>query len=214
MRNQPGLYLDLDLDGASAAQARAVLAAAIGAGTVESVRIRTSPSIPDAAVREIIQAAKDHGAAVLIDADVDRARKLGADGVHIPWGKSVLAQLKDARRQSISGMLVGADAGRSRHDAMELGDAGADYVAFGIPMHVEDRDRARERQVELVSWWSEIFEIPCVAFDVDDADQAHKLADAGADFIAVRVNATENAHSLSERLSTFGTPAIAGEPVP
>ncbi len=63
--------------------------------------------------------------------------------------------------------IVGADAGRSRDDAMTLGEAGADYVGFGIPAHVEDRETARERRLDLVAWWSEIFEVPCVAFDVE-----------------------------------------------
>ena len=62
--------------------------------------------------------------------------------------------------------------GASRHDAMELGEAGADYVAFGIPPDVEDRAVAVERRLDLIAWWSEVFELPCVAFDVADAEEA------------------------------------------
>jgi thiamine-phosphate pyrophosphorylase len=80
--------------------------------------------------------------------------------------------------------IVGADAGRSRHDAMSLGEAGADYVGFGIPAHVGDRGTARERQLDLVEWWSELFEVPCVALDADRDDLA-ALAGAGADFVAL-----------------------------
>ena len=75
--------------------------------------------------------------------------------------------------------MIGADAGRSRDDAMALGEAGADYIAFGIPAHVEDRTTAEERQCDLINWWSEIFEIPCVAFDVATAGQASALASNG-----------------------------------
>ncbi len=83
--------------------------------------------------------------------------------------------------------IVGVDVGRSRHDAMTLAEAGADYIAFGIPPHVEDRAASAARRLELVAWWSEIFEIPCVAFDVDTADDATALAGAGADFVAMRL---------------------------
>ncbi len=51
---------------------------------------------------------------------------------------------------------------------MTAGEDGADYVGFGIPAFVKDRETAIERQIELIAWWSEIFEVPCVAFDVAD----------------------------------------------
>ena len=70
---------------------------------------------------------------------------------------------------------------------MTLGEAGADYVGFGIPAHVEDRETARGRRLELVEWWSEIFEIPCVALDVDALADAAALAAAGADFVALQL---------------------------
>ncbi len=73
---------------------------------------------------------------------------------------------------------------------MILGEAGADYVGFGIPSHVEDRDTAGQRRLDLVTWWSEIFELPGIAFDVETADDVAALARAGADFVAVRVPAT------------------------
>jgi thiamine-phosphate pyrophosphorylase len=36
----------------------------------------------------------------------------------------------------------------------------------------------------LIAWWSEIFVVPCVAWNVDSADDAARLAVLGADFIA------------------------------
>jgi thiamine-phosphate pyrophosphorylase len=80
---------------------------------------------------------------------------------------------------------------------MTLGEAGADYVGFGIPALVEDRETARERRLELVAWWSEIFEVPCVAFDVEADEDAGLLAQAGADFVALRVPATASINELS-----------------
>jgi thiamine-phosphate pyrophosphorylase len=81
--------------------------------------------------------------------------------------------------------VVGVDAGISRHAAMLLAEAGADYVGFGAPAHLKDREKARARRGELVSWWAGIFQVPCVAFDVDSAAEAGTLAARGADFVAV-----------------------------
>jgi thiamine-phosphate pyrophosphorylase len=62
-------------------------------------------------------------------------------------------------------------------------------VGFGIPGHVEDRKAARARQLALIEWWSEIFEVPCVAFDVETPQEAVALAHAGADFVALAIPA-------------------------
>jgi thiamine-phosphate pyrophosphorylase len=142
------------------------------------------------AARPLIDLARAKGIAALIAADAGLARTLRADGVHLPWSKDVAARYGEAREILGGRFIVGADAGRSRHDAMILGEAGADYVGFGIPPHVGDRAAARERQLELIEWWGEIFEVPCVAFDVETAEEAAALSEAGADFVALRPPAT------------------------
>jgi len=139
------------------------------------------------AARPLVELAQARGVAALIAADVQLGRSLRADGVHLPWSKDVIAAYGAAREALGTNFIVGADAGRSRDDAMTLGEAGADYVGFGIPAHVEDRATAGARRLELVAWWSEIFEVPCVAFDVDSAEDAAALVGAGADFVALRM---------------------------
>jgi len=52
---------------------------------------------------------------------------------------------------------------------------------------VEDREAARARRLELIGWWGEIFEVACVAFDVETVAEARALAAAGADFVALAV---------------------------
>jgi thiamine-phosphate pyrophosphorylase len=130
------------------------------------------------------------GAAALIAGDARLARTVKADGVHLGVGESYA----EARETVGRGAIVGGDAGGSRHDAMELGEAGADYVAFGVPGHdaesvTLDEEDARELRLELIDWWSEIFEPPCLALDVVSPDEARALADVGADFIAVTLRA-------------------------
>lgn len=156
-------------------------------------------------VKPLVDLAQARGIAALIEADAALARTLRADGVHLPWSKDIVTRYEEAREILGGRFIVGADAGRLRDDAMSLGEAGADYVGFGIPAHVEDRESARARQLDLVAWWGEIFEPPCVAFDVDTVEDGARLARKGADFVALKAPpagelggwAKEAAHALA-----------------
>jgi len=155
--------------------------------------------------------AQKNGIAALVVSNVARSAASGSDGIHVPWSADIVRAFKTVR-QAMPHAIVGADAGRSRHEAMELGEAGADYVAFGIPPHVEDREKAMERQRDLIAWWAELFEIPCVAFDVPDADAAHALVLAGADFVTVSVGSTASAQDAAARVRTFSEALRVPEP--
>ncbi len=187
MSDPADLYLTLDCSGASGTRARETLLTAIAAAPVSTVLLTPGSDgrIDAALAKELTGLGQKKGVAMLIADDVSLARSLKADGVHLTWSKDQASRYKDARDHFGAHAIVGADAGRSRHDAMGLAEAGADYVAFGIPPHVEDIATARERQAELIAWWSEIFEVPCVAMDVDTEDDAAELYANGADFVAV-----------------------------
>ena len=64
---------------------------------------------------------------------------------------------------------------------MTMAELGADYVAFG-PAGDEP---ARQWRAELIAWWVEIFVTPCVAWDVEAAEEAERLVSLGVDFIAL-----------------------------
>jgi thiamine-phosphate pyrophosphorylase len=162
--------------------------ALVGAADAQAILLAPgSQAARDASMlKSLIEAAQGEGVAALIEGDAQLARTLRADGVHLPWGNDPGGRYREAREILGTRGIVGADAGKSRHEAMALGEAGADYVGFGIPPHVEDRQTARERRLGLVGWWSEIFEVPCVAFNVDTLAEASDLARAGADFVALR----------------------------
>ena len=136
--------------------------------------------------------AQRRGAAALIAADAALARRLGADGVHLGSSTDAEGAYHAARGVLGADGVVGVDPGISRHDAMTLAEAGADYMVFGAPVHLQDRDKARARRDELVAWWAEIFQVPCVVFDVETAAEAEALAKAGVDFVALTLPAGQS----------------------
>ncbi|MFM9943424.1 MAG: thiamine phosphate synthase [Hyphomicrobiaceae bacterium] len=167
------------------------LNAALAVSQISSVVVRAPAGgrpLDAAGVKPLVAAAQASGAAALIEADARLARTLKADGVHIPVADDMAAAYAEAREIVGTGLVVGLDAGRSRHDAMTAGEDGADYVGFGIPAFVKDREASSARRLELIAWWAEIFEVPSVAFDVASADEAGDLARAGADFVAVTLS--------------------------
>ncbi|NOT70286.1 MAG: thiamine phosphate synthase [Hyphomicrobium sp.] len=197
-------------DGAAAAIA--CLDTVLAAAPVACLLIAPEPGRPlDAGLTKTLAGmAQKKGVAALVADDANLARLIKADGVHLSWSKDTLKHYDAARELLGERFMIGADAGRSRDDAMELGEAGAEYVAFGIPAHVEDRATAEDRQRDLIGWWSEIFEIPCVAFDVTQPDHASALAGDGADFVTVTISSTLPPAEIRARIAAFAdaiTPA-------
>lgn len=131
-------------------------------------------------LRTFMEAAHHLTVAVLIENDAGLAREIGADGVHLHDG----AAFADARRALGEEKSIGVSSALSRHDAMTLAELGADYIAFG-----ETGDA--EALAEMVGWWDELFEVPCVAWLKGDETEAgvRRLIDAGADYLAVGGNA-------------------------
>ena len=107
------------------------LAEALDAGDVAALQVRLKDVADDAidrAVGILMPLAAARGVAVILNDRPDLAAKLGCDGVHI--GQSD-ASYADARRIVGKDRMVGVTCHDSRHLAMEAGEAGADYVAFG-----------------------------------------------------------------------------------
>jgi thiamine-phosphate pyrophosphorylase len=147
----------------------------------------------DIRLRELTRA---HEVAFLIENDAERAESIGADGIHIP---ADVALHRGARSKLGQRAIIGVGCIESRHDAMTMAELGAEYVAFG-PAGDEP---ARERRAELIAWWAEIFVTPCVAWDIEAAEEAERLASLGADFIALST-AIWRADDAAKRIATIG----------
>lgn len=120
--------------------------------------------------------------AFIINDSIALAQRLNADGVHLGQGDG---DPKDARRILGPAVQIGVTCHDSRHLAMEAGEAGADYVAFGAFYPTRTKETTHEADPALLRWWSTLMELPCVAIGGVTPDNARPLVDAGADFLAV-----------------------------
>lgn len=160
------------------------LKAALECATISAVLIRpmAGDKLGAGEVKPLVDLIQDQGAAALLFGDAVLTKTLGADGVHLPAGLDTAQRVAAARALLGPEANLGVDAGHSRHTAMEAGEGGADYVAFSAAEATEESRRARD---DLVTWWAEIFEIPCVAMDIHSADDAEQADTCGADFAAL-----------------------------
>jgi thiamine-phosphate pyrophosphorylase len=126
-----------------------------------------------------------HDVAFIVNDSVSLAKRLKADGVHLGQDDG---SPKEARAELGREAQIGVTCHASRHLAMEAGEAGADYVAFGAfyPSTTKDKGEDAERPApEILNWWSKLFEIPCVAIGGVTPENCTPLIEAGADFLAV-----------------------------
>jgi thiamine-phosphate pyrophosphorylase len=91
--------------------------------------------------------------------------------VHLPADASAYAAVRSSLGEDA---IIGVDCGTSRHQAMRLGELGADYIGFS--------GLEREGQ-SIIAWWAEIFELPCVVLDPCSPEDVSRLVAEGADFI-------------------------------
>lgn len=161
------------------------LRAAIGAGPVAAFQLRLKDVRDDVVLKsaERLQPiCAAHDVAFILNDRVDLAQACGADGVHLGQGDG---DPREARRLLGPSAQIGVTCHDSRHLAMEAGEAGADYVAFGAFFPTSTKEAIHRPDPSILSWWSRLFEIPCVAIGGITPENGRILVDAGADFLAV-----------------------------
>ena len=157
----------------------------LAAGDVACVQLRLK-GVDDeaitAAVKKLMPVCHKHDVAFILNDRPDLAAELGCDGVHI--GPDDMSY-DEARDIMGSNATVGVTCKDSRHIAMELAEAGADYVAFGAVYPTTTKDCATPVDLETIEIWSETTNVPCVAIGGITVENCEAVVKTGADFIAV-----------------------------
>ncbi|MGH6888224.1 MAG: thiamine phosphate synthase [Rhizomicrobium sp.] len=161
------------------------LKSALGAGDVASLQLRMKDAADDdirRATKILMPLAQSAGVAFILNDRPDLAAELGCDGVHIGQDDT---PCKEARALVGANSIVGVTCHASRHLAIEAADSGADYVAFGAFHPTVTKEPGARADIELLRWWSELMTVPCVAIGGITVENAPRLIEAGADFLAV-----------------------------
>jgi len=157
---------------------------ALEAGPVAAFQFRVKGLDQHEAARlaEPLQAiCAQHDVAFIVNDSVALAKRLNADGVHLGQGDG---DVREARAELGREAQIGVTCNASGHRAMEAGEAGADYVAFGSFFPSQTKASEHRPDLELLAWWQTLFEIPCVAIGGITPENCGPLVTAGADFIA------------------------------
>ena len=178
------LYLispDTIPDGAAFANA---LEETLSAGDVACFQLRLKNASDDSiadVTRLLMPICHEHDVAFIMNDRPDLATQLGCDGVHI--GADDMPY--DEARQLMGSGIVGVTCKNSRHLAMQLAEAGADYVAFGAFFATDTKAATTQADPEILSIWSETTTVPCVAIGGLKVENCEDIVRSGADFIAV-----------------------------
>ena len=177
------LYLISPLDAGGPFPDR--LAAALDAGEIAAFQFRVKglDQHEAAALAAPLQAlCAAHDCAFIVNDSIALAKRVGADGVHLGQSDGDVREAREALGREAQ---IGVTCHASRHLAMEAGEAGADYVAFGAFYPSATKASEHRPEPELLRWWQGLFELPCVAIGGITPANCAPLVTAGADFLAV-----------------------------
>lgn len=161
------------------------LKAALDGGPVAAFQLR----LKDVEDFEVLRAGEvlkpilaAYDVALIVNDRADLAAKLGADGVHLGQEDG---SVEEARKLLGRDAQIGVTCHDSRHLAMEASEAGANYVAFGAFYPTSTKETRHRPDPSILSWWTVLSPLPCVAIGGITPDNARPLVEAGADFLAV-----------------------------
>ncbi len=180
------------------------LKAALDGGPVAAFQLRLKDVDDDAVLRAceaLLPVTQAHDVAFILNDRADLAKRAGADGVHLGQGDGSLAE---ARALLGAGAQIGRTCHDSRHLAMEAGEQGADYVAFGAFYDTTTKPSPYRPTPDILGWWTTLSQLPCVAIGGIFPHNAAPLVRAGADFIAVVRAVWEHEGGPAAGVAAFG----------
>lgn len=180
------------------------LKAALDGGPVAAFQLRLK-DVDDATVLRacaaLLPVCQAADVAFILNDRADLACQAGADGVHLGQSDGSVAE---ARALLGKDAQIGRTCHDSRHLAMEAGEQGVDYVAFGAFYETTTKPSHYRPQPSILAWWTTISQLPCVAIGGIFPDNAAPLVAAGADFIAVVRAVWDHADGAEAGVAAFG----------
>lgn len=181
---------------------------ALSAGDVACLQLRLKnadnmppdESVIAEAIDRLMPIAHAQNVAFILNDNPELAAKYDCDGVHI--GQDDMAY---AAARAIMGddKIIGVTCHDSKHLAMEAGEAGADYVAFGAFYDTQTKQAKSKADADILSFWQEFVELPCVAIGGITPDNAAPLVTAGADFIATSAGVWQHGEGAAAAIGAF-----------
>jgi thiamine-phosphate pyrophosphorylase len=186
------------------------LKAALGGGDVGAFQLRlknADDSVILKAAQTLIPLCREHKTAFIMNDSPKLAVASGADGVHIGQDDG---SISDTRKIVGNDMVIGVSCHDSRHLAMEAGEKGADYVAFGAffptnSKNPESLKRWGTPGIDILQWWQSYMVLPCVAIGGMKPSNCEALVRAGADFIAVIQAVWNNEDGPEKAVAAFNS---------
>ncbi len=139
-----------------------------------------------------------YGTLIIINDNPYVAKKAKADGVHLGQKD---ADYSHARELLGHEAIIGITCHNSKELAFKAASSGADYVAFGAFYSSETKYIKHKANMEILEWWQEAMEIPCVAIGGIDISNVENIIKAGADFIALSNAIWSNSEDIASVVS-------------
>lgn len=182
----------------------AALREALAAGEVAAYQLRLK-GVDDeailAAAAVLLPVCREADVAFILNDRADLAKACGADGVHLGQEDG---SASEARRLLGADAQIGVTCHDSRHLAMEAGEAGANYVAFGAFFPTGTKAVEHRAETDILRWWTAISPIPCVAIGGITPENCAPPVRAGADFLAVSAAVWAAADGPAGAVRRFG----------
>lgn len=186
------------------------MARALDAGEVASFQLRletTDEAEWKRAAEKLLPVAQARNTAFIINNHVMLARELDADGVHIGVHDM---RVKEARAILGPDKIIGSTCMDSKHLAMTAAEAGADYVSFGPFFTTRSPFYPKENYApkymvspNILTWWSQVMEVPCVAAGGITPQNCRDIIKAGADFICASTSIWDSPGGAAAAIKSF-----------
>jgi thiamine-phosphate pyrophosphorylase len=130
---------------------------------------------------KLVPVVQDAGAAAVICGDSRVAGRAKADGVHI---NGPVADLAEAAEKFMPKLIVGAGRAADRHQALEIGEIGPDYIFFG-KIDGDIKPEPHPKNLALGEWWASMVAIPAIVMGGSDPQSVLAIAESGVEFAAL-----------------------------